>query len=95
MSNSKEEQDSVRCLYVGQRESATVRFDDPYIDIIGSDDATTCHIALIVDDCIEKVFSFLTLIHTLVLTIDELYKLQVIVVCAILTTWKWQKVLKR
>lgn len=50
MQNIKSEQDSIRCLFVGQRESATVLFKDPFIDIIGSDDATTCHIALIVDD---------------------------------------------
>ena len=43
-------QNSVRCLYVGQREIAAVTFQDPYIDIIGSDDATTCHIVLLVDE---------------------------------------------
>ena len=42
--------DSVGCLYVGQREWATVLFDDKHLDTIGSDDATTCHIVLIVDD---------------------------------------------
>jgi len=39
----------VKCLYVGQREYATVQNIDPFIDIIGSDDATTCHIVLLVD----------------------------------------------
>jgi protein N-terminal asparagine amidohydrolase len=39
----------VKCLYVGQREYATVQHNDPFIDIIGSDDATTCHIVLLVD----------------------------------------------
>lgn len=43
-------QSSVRCLFVGQREYATVSYQDPVIDIIGSDDATTCHIALLVDE---------------------------------------------
>jgi hypothetical protein len=37
-------------LYIGQREWATVKSDDPFVDIIGSDAATTCHIVLIVDD---------------------------------------------
>ena len=47
--NSKNELSSKGCLYVGQREIATVRADDPFIQIVGSDDATTCHIVLIVD----------------------------------------------
>ena len=38
-----------KCLYVGQREYAAVRFDDKITDFIGSADATTCHIVLIVD----------------------------------------------
>ena len=37
-------------MYVGQREYATVTYTDPFIDIIGSDDATTCHILLLVDE---------------------------------------------
>ena len=45
-----ESQDSVKCLYVGQREYATVRYDDKFIDVIGSDSATTCHILLLVDE---------------------------------------------
>ena len=45
-----EAQNSLKCLFVGQREYATVQFDDPFIDIVGSDDATTCHIVLIVDE---------------------------------------------
>ncbi len=39
----------VKCLYVGQREYATLQHSDPFIDIVGSDDATTCHIVLLVD----------------------------------------------
>lgn len=46
-----------KCLYVGQREYATVRYDDSVIDIIGSADATTCHIVLIVDQCIILTYS--------------------------------------
>ncbi len=41
----------MKCLYVGQREYASVCFDDKSIDFIGSSDATTCHICLIVDKC--------------------------------------------
>ena len=44
------EQSALKCLYVGQREYATVQQSDPHIDIIGSDDATTCHIVLFVDE---------------------------------------------
>jgi hypothetical protein len=48
--NAVSTQDSIRCLYVGQREVATVTNEDKFIDIIGSDDATTCHIVLLVDE---------------------------------------------
>ncbi len=48
-------QDSLRCLYVGQREVATVTSGDPFIDIIGSDDATTCHIVLLVDESKKNI----------------------------------------
>ena len=41
--------DNKKLLYVGQREYATVKFDDKFIDFIGTNDATTCHIVLIVD----------------------------------------------
>ena len=50
LSNKLEFQGPVKCLFVDQREYATVKFDDPYICIIGSDNATTCHIVLIVDE---------------------------------------------
>ena len=36
-------------MYIGQREIGTLSAEDPTINIIGSDDATTCHIVLIVD----------------------------------------------
>jgi len=46
---SKDEIGAIKCLYVGQREYATIKSIDTQIDIVGSDDATTCHIVLIVD----------------------------------------------
>jgi hypothetical protein len=45
-----ESQDSIKCLYLGQREYATVSFNDKCIDLIGSDSATTCHVLLLVDE---------------------------------------------
>jgi protein N-terminal asparagine amidohydrolase len=53
LANKIEEQAPLKCLYVGQREYATVQSNDPLIDIVGSDDATTCHIVLIVDESIN------------------------------------------
>ena len=40
-----EKQDKV--LYVGQREMGVVSRDDDVIDIVGSEDATTCHIVIL------------------------------------------------
>ena len=53
LSNKIEFQDPIKCLYVDQREYATVKFEDEKIYIIGSDNATTCHIVLIVDESIN------------------------------------------
>ncbi|CAF0728157.1 unnamed protein product [Brachionus calyciflorus] len=50
INSPKNEQDAFKCLFVGQREYVTVTHNDPLIDIIGSDDATTCHIILLVDE---------------------------------------------
>ena len=49
ISNHKDNYESIKCLYLGQREYATVKLNDPFIDVIGSDAATTCHLTLIVD----------------------------------------------
>lgn len=43
------ENETANSLYIGQREYGTVKFDDPYVDFIVSDAATTCHIVLLVD----------------------------------------------
>lgn len=48
--------DLERLLYVGQREYAIVKSTDEYVDFIGSTDATTCHIVLLVDKGIKLFF---------------------------------------
>jgi len=36
-----------KCLYVGQREMAVFKVDNKHFDFFGSEDATTCHVALL------------------------------------------------
>jgi hypothetical protein len=62
INNQKDNYESIKCLYLGQREYATLKQNDPFIDVIGSDSATTCHLALLVDSSIY-IYIYLLLLN--------------------------------